>query len=169
MELWQEGLYAGGRLNGSIDILATRADGQEAVVDIKWGGKTYRRDALLDNSYLQLATYAQLRRNNNAKWSPALSYFIVMDSHMLSLNHEFFPKAEILKPDSDENAAQYWQRFEQSWRWRKAQFDNGRVEVTVADTEPTDESTPDEDCLVIPEASDMFNEYRVLTGWGADS
>ena len=169
MELWQEGLYAGGRLNGSIDILATRADGQEAVVDIKWGGKKYRRDALLDNSYLQLATYAQLRRNNNAKGSPALSYFIVMDSHMLSLNHEFFPHAEILKPDGDENAAQYWQRFEQSWRWRKAQFDNGRVEVTVADTESTDESTPDEDCLVIPEASDMFNDYRVLTGWGADS
>ena len=169
MELWQEGLFAGGKLNGSIDVLATRADGQEAVVDIKWGGKKYRREALLENSYLQLATYAQLRRNNDAKWSPALSYFIVQDAHMLSLDHEFFPNAEILQPAGEENDAQYWQRFEQSWRWRKAQFDKGLVEVTVADTEPDDASVPDEDCLAIPEASDLFNDYAVLTGWGSNS
>ena len=169
MELQQEGLYAGGKLNGSIDLLATRADGTEAVVDIKWGGRSYRRDALLANSYLQLATYAQLRRNNGAALSPALSYFIVMDAHLLSLNHDFFPNAEILKPEGEENAAQYWQRFEQSWRWRKAQFDQGLVEVTVTDTEPTADSTPDEDGLPMPEASDSFNDYRVLTGWGANA
>jgi ATP-dependent helicase/nuclease subunit B len=169
MELWQEGRYPGGKLNGSIDVLATRADGREAVVDIKWGGKKYRREALLRNSYLQLATYAQLRRNNGAEWSPALSYFIVQDAHMLSLDHDFFPNAEVLKPAGEENTAQYWQRFEQSWRWRKAQFDKGQVEVTVADTEADDASTPAEGCLDIPEASDMFNDYAVLTGWGANS
>jgi hypothetical protein len=169
MELWQEGLFVGGKLNGSIDVLATRADGQEAVVDIKWGGKKYRREALLGNSYLQLATYAQLRTNNGATWSPALSYFIVQDGHMLSLDHEFFPNAEIHKPAGEENTAQFWQRFEQSWRWRKSQFDKGAVEITVADTEPTGDSIPDEDCLAIPEASDMFNDYAVLTGWGVNS
>lgn len=169
MELWQDGIFAGGKLNGSIDVLATRADGQEAVVDIKWGGKTYRREALLSNSYLQLATYAQLRRNNDAQWSPALSYFIVQDAHLLSLNHDFFPSAEIIKPKVDENSAQYWQRFEQSWKWRKAQFDQGLVEVTVADTEPTDESAPTEGCLEIPKASDTFNDYKVLTGWGRNA
>ncbi|EED31271.1 hypothetical protein NOR53_2544 [gamma proteobacterium NOR5-3] len=169
MELWQEGVFAGGKLNGSIDVLATRSDGQEAVVDIKWGGKTYRRDALLSNSYLQLATYAQLRRNNDAQWSPALSYFIVQDAHLLSLNHDFFPRAEIIKPKVEENSAQYWQRFEQSWKWRKAQFDQGLVEVTVSDTEPSDESVPNEDCLEIPEASDTFNDYKVLTGWGRNA
>ncbi len=169
MELQQEGLYAGGRLNGSIDLLATRADGAEAVVDIKWGGRKFRRDALLANSYLQLATYAQLRRNNGAVLPPALSYFIVMDAHLLSLNHCFFPNAEILQPGSEESAGQYWQRFEQTWRWRRAQFDRGLVEVTVTDTEPTADSTPGDDGLPMPEASDSFNDYRVLTGWGANA
>jgi RecB family exonuclease len=169
MELQQEGLYAGGKLNGSIDLLATRADGTEAVVDIKWGGRKFRRDALLDNSYLQLATYAQLRRNNGATSSPALSYFIVMDAHLLSLEHGFFPNAEILRPGGEESAAQYWQRFEQTWRWRRAQFDRGLVEVTVTDTEPTAESLPGDDGLPMPEASDSFNDYRVLTGWGANA
>jgi hypothetical protein len=166
MELQQEGRFAGGALTGSIDLLATRSDGTEAVVDIKWGGKKYRREALLANSYLQLATYAHLRRDNGAALSPALSYFIVMDSTLLSLNHAFFPNAEILEPADEENAAQYWQRFEQSWHWRKSQFERGLVEVTVADTEPTVESAPPEDGLEIPEASDLFNDYSVLTGWG---
>ncbi|MEZ5571091.1 MAG: PD-(D/E)XK nuclease family protein [Halioglobus sp.] len=169
MELQQQGSFAGGTLTGSIDLLATRADGSEAIVDIKWGGRRYRRDSLLASSYLQLATYAQLRRDNGAAQSPALSYFIVMDATMLSLGHDFFPNADILKPDDDESAAQYWQRFEQSWRWRKSQFDRGLVEVTVSDTVPTAESAPADDCLDMPEASDSFNDYSVLTGWSASA
>lgn len=169
MELKQDGDYVGGKLNGSIDLLATRADGSEAVVDIKWGGRNYRRDTLLANSYLQLATYAQLRRGSGALLPPALSYFIVQDSHMLSLRHDFFPNAEILTPDGDESPAQYWQRFEASWRWRKAQFDRGLVEVTVQETEPTADSTPGDDCLPMPEASDSFNDYQVLTGWSRNA
>ena len=168
MELWQEGKYAGGKLNGSIDILATRADGQEAVVDIKWGGKRYRRDSLLENSFLQLATYAQLRRNNGAELPPALSYFIVTDSHMLSLNHGFFPNAEIIKPEDEISPTAFWQQFENSWHWRKSQFDKGLIEVTVSDTELTADSTPNDDCLDIPEASDAFNDFSVLTGWGTN-
>jgi hypothetical protein len=169
MELSQEGLFAGGKLNGSIDLLATRADGTEAIVDIKWGGMKYRRDSLLANSYLQLATYAQLRRSNGAALSPSLSYFIVMNSTMLNLHHDFFPNAEILKPEGEESAEEYWQRFEQSWRWRKAQFERGLIEVTVADTAPTANSVADDDCLEMPEASDGFNDYSVLTGWGANA
>lgn len=169
MELWQEGRFAGGVLNGSIDLLATRADGTEAVIDIKWGGKKYRRDALLANNYLQLATYAQLRRDNGATVPPSLSYFIVVDATLLSLNHTFFPDADILVPADDESTAAYWQRFEQSWHWRSAQFGRGLIEVTVSDTEPTEESQPGEDCLEIPEASDSFNDYSVLTGWGENA
>jgi hypothetical protein len=92
-----------------------------------------------------------------------------MDSTMLSLDHAFFPDADILRPDGQESAAQYWQRFEQSWRWRKAQFDQGRVEVTVADTEPTADSSPGEHGLPMPDTSDSFNDYSVLTGWAQNA
>jgi ATP-dependent helicase/nuclease subunit B len=165
MELWQEGHYVGGKLNGSIDILATRADGSEAVVDIKWGGKNYRRTSLIEGSYLQLATYAKLRLAEGAGSYPMLSYFIVVDAHMFSLNHDFFPAVEIIVPDNQENTAQFWQRFEQSWRWRKAQFDKGLIEVTVSNTEPTIDSSPGEDGLSVPEASDTFSDYKAVTGW----
>jgi ATP-dependent helicase/nuclease subunit B len=168
MELEQEGLFAGGKLRGSIDLLATCADGREAIVDIKFGGKNYRRNSLRKGSYLQLATYAQLRRNVGAKSPPALSYFIINDAHMLSLDHNLFPEAERIVPEGEEDWLQYWQRFEQTWRWRKDQFDRSLFEVTVSDTELTEGSLPDETCLAMPEASDGFNDYAVITGWGAN-
>ena len=138
-------------------------------MDIKWGGRNYRRDSLQMGSYLQLATYAQLRLAAGAKTFPRLSYYIVSDSHMLNLEHTFFPGAEHISPDTGENPAQYWERFQHSWRWRKKQFDKGLIEITVTGTEPTDDSDPGESGLPMPEASDAFNDYRVLTGWEADA
>jgi ATP-dependent helicase/nuclease subunit B len=167
MELQQEGNYTGGKLTGSIDLLATREDGQEAVVDIKWGGKSYRRESLRDSSYLQLATYAQLRRGGGAM--PKLGYFIVSGAHMLSLDHDFFPQAECIIPENQENWTQLWQRFEHTWRWRKEQFDKGQIEVTITGIEPSEDSQPGEDGLDIPDCSDMYNDYKVVTGWEPNS
>jgi ATP-dependent helicase/nuclease subunit B len=166
MELQQEGHFAGGKLNGAIDLLATTADGREAVVDIKWGGRKYRRDSLLAGSYLQLATYARLRLAAGVKSYPGLSYFIVSDARMLSLDHGYFPNADRIVPETQESPARYWQRLEETWRWRRAQFDLGLIEVTVTGAEPTGNSDPGEAALPMPEASDGFNDYAVLTGWG---
>ncbi|TGD72180.1 hypothetical protein E4634_16055 [Mangrovimicrobium sediminis] len=166
MEVHGEGIYTGGKLSGSIDLLATTGDGREAVIDIKWGSKNFRRDSMQEGSYLQLATYAQLRLAAGAPSFPMLSYFIVSDSHMLNLAHSFFPNAEVINPTTGENAAQYWARFEHTWRWRKAQFDSGLIEVTVNGTEPTENSEPGEAGLPMPETSDKFNDYQFITGWG---
>lgn len=176
-ELQQQGHFVGGPLTGSIDLLASRADGREAVVDIKWSGRKYRREALLANDYLQLAVYAKLRKDQTGE-EPALSYFIVTDAHMLSLNHSFFPNAEIISPpgyassggrEGDDSCTQYWRRVESSWRWRRAQLDAGQVEVTVTGTEPDERSLSNPDGLNVPDASDGFNDYRALTGWEDDA
>ena len=165
MEQELQGSFSGGRLTGSIDLLALGADGREAVVDIKWGGRKYRRQSLLDGSFLQLAVYAQLRRAAGVSQSPCLSYFIVSDAHMLSLNHTFFPAAEIVAPPADAGPEEYWHRFEHTWRWRRQQFDRGLIEVTVTGTEPDTDSSPGEDGLPMPATSDSFSDYRALTGW----
>ncbi|MFO7553450.1 MAG: PD-(D/E)XK nuclease family protein [Haliea sp.] len=165
MEQELQGSFGGGRLTGSIDLLALGADGREAVVDIKWGGRKYRRQSLLDGSFLQLAVYAQLRRAAGVSQSPCLSYFIVSDAHMLSLNHTFFPAAEIVAPPADAGPEEYWHRFEHTWRWRRQQFDRGLIEVTVTGTEPDADSSPGEDGLPMPATSDSFSDYRALTGW----
>jgi len=163
MELQQHGAFAGGELQGVIDLLASDGDGREAIVDIKWGGRRYRRESLLAGSYLQLATYSQLRRTGGAP--PHLSYFIVENAHMLNVDHDFFPEGERVVPQDRESPEQYWRRCEFTWQWRRAQLEQGLVEVTVTGTEPDDGSQPGERGLLLPDASDAFNDYAVLTGW----
>ena len=39
------------------------------------------------------------------------------------------------------------------------------IEITVNGSETTDDSSPGEAGLPMPEHSDTFNDYAVLTGW----
>ena len=167
MESSQVGTFIGGELRGSIDLLATNVDGEEAVIDIKWSGYSYRKKSWEQGDYLQLLIYAQLRRQRTGK-IPALAYFIVEDGQLLSNSVEYFPKAQII-PEVDNLAiAEYWMKLENTWKWRRQQIQQGRVEVTVSGTEATEDSRPDSG-LEIPETSDTFNDYAALTGWGEDA
>lgn len=163
-ELSQEGQFCGGGLSGYIDIVATHEDGSNAVVDLKWGRKKYKISELYESRYLQLAVYNRLLQK-----APSLSYFILVDAHMLNLNHDFFKKGENIMPENGEDVTQFWSRFESTWNWRKNQFDGGRVEVTVTGTEPDEESISKNGGLGIPETSDRFSNFGALTGWEPDA
>jgi len=62
--------FTGGSLSGYIDLLAERADGATAVIDLKYGGSTHRQKELSDNIPLQLAVYARLlAAQSSGAWS----------------------------------------------------------------------------------------------------
>jgi RecB family exonuclease len=168
MESRFEGRFNGGAIAGFVDLIATKATGETAVLDLKWGGFNYRRDMLVESSYLQLAVYAQLVHQNEQRW-PALGYFIVRDSRLLVLDSDFFPEATVEQPANGENALQFWQRVEASWQWRREQLDRGLIEVSVGDTEPDGTSNPGDLALVLPDTFDSFDDYRALTGWRSDA
>ena len=166
MESEQNGIFKGGKIGGSIDMLLINKQEKEAVIDVKWGGLKYRRKSLLESSYLQLGVYAELRRQITGHW-PALGYFIINDARLLSLDTDYFPDAESITPENNENPAEFWQRFQHSWQWRRNQLDNHLIEVGVTGTEQDqDNSSPGEKGLIMPETYDSFNDYKHLTGWG---
>ena len=43
------------------------------------------------------------------------------------------------------------------------------VEVTVAGTDPDQDSTPPDEGLQMESDADRFNDFAVLTGWGEDA
>jgi PD-(D/E)XK nuclease superfamily len=163
MEDQQTGTFIGGNLNSSIDILAINNDGLEAVIDIKWAGYKGRKNKWIAQDYLQLATYAHLRRQANGSY-PALAYFFIQDRKLLSNDGDFFPNSEVINNQDKLTLANYWHDIETTWKWRRQQLDNGLIEVTVQGTEATEKSNPD-DGLTIPEHSDTYNEFSTLTGW----
>lgn len=164
MEQKQKGHFVGGKLGGNIDLLAVNKSGAEAVIDIKWGGYKYRQAAMKTDDYLQLATYAKLRLDTAKKW-PALALFFITDAKLLTFDVHYFPKGKEVETVSGESVAAYWQRIEQTWKWRRSQMDSGKVEVTIGHTEPDDHSQPGEKGLEVPDSSDRYNDFTALTGW----
>ena len=167
MEAAQEALFFGGILHGFIDMKVTNKDGDEALVDIKWGGLKYRKDSLQENKHLQLVTYSYLNHKTNPskKWPP-VAFYIIDGSAMVAQDNRYFPEATDVPPTEDENHAVIWQKMEKTWKWRRQQIEQGLIEVTVTGTESDEDSNAGEDALIIPETSDRFNDYRVLIGWG---
>ncbi|MHB8709661.1 MAG: PD-(D/E)XK nuclease family protein [Desulfuromonadales bacterium] len=164
LEEKDDGHFTGGRLAGAIDLLVTNDQGQEAVIDLKWGGGKYRVTELKENRALQLALYAWLRKKEG-RW-PAQAYYILSESRFLAQNRDYFPIATVCPPaDDNAHAGTLWVEFEKAWRWRREQFDRGLVEITVTGTEADADSSPPEDALSIPETYDTFNDFRSLTGW----
>jgi ATP-dependent helicase/nuclease subunit B len=168
MEMHCEGRFVGGNLRGSVDLVATNASGETAVIDFKWGGYEKRRKMLVDSGYLQLAVYAQLLNQNIGGW-PALGYFIVSKARLLVLDSDYFPNATIEQPENGESVLELWQRAEETWKWRRAQLDKGIIEVPVTGTEPDEASSPGEHGLAMPETFDQYDDFTVLTGWSDKS
>lgn len=159
-EFHVESEFMGGALQGSIDIIVTNKEGVDAIIDVKFGGLKYRRDEIRSSKYLQLLTYDRLLQTK-----PHLSFFIISNSHMLNLSHNFFKRGERVDPELGLTNDQYWSDIETLWNHRRKHFDNGLIEVTIEGTEPTARSLPEGITIEVSETNDAYSEYTALTGW----
>lgn len=158
--------FVGGQIGGRIDLIARRADGETAVIDLKLGSKTKRSDDLRANLHLQLATYGHLVRQSE-KTEPATAFFILSNGgSLLTRNDLFFPNTVPISPKRDTPTSDWqscWQEFESIYQWRREQLDQGRIEVPVAGTEAED--LPPIERWAPPEDGNPYSSYLNLTGW----
>jgi hypothetical protein len=160
------GHFAGGALGGKSDLVLTGPRGSQAIIDMKWGGKSHR-PRLEENRHLQLAIYAELLRQKSGRW-PALAYFLFSQAKLLTRDDVWFPGVHPVPDRTGENTAQLWQRFLATWAWRQEQFAAGHFEVALEKSDE-DESQPPADGLAIEVMDTRYNEYLHLAGWGAQA
>ena len=112
-----EGQFAGGVLAGSADLIITKADSHQAVVDMKWaGGKTYP-EQLKGNRHLQLAIYAELLRQTTGSM-PSVGYFILDSARLLTPDDRAFADSECIPANPPGTTRELWQSFTATWAWR---------------------------------------------------
>ncbi|MDA1076094.1 MAG: PD-(D/E)XK nuclease family protein, partial [Proteobacteria bacterium] len=128
-------------IQGDLDLLLTRDDGCELILDAKWGSELYHGEAIAANEQLQLATYAYLRKSATGTnlW-PYPAYYIITSGNIVAPDTAMFPDALVFPPDQPVDLAQLWDRAAETYRWRRAQLLNGVIEVNVDGARPTDES-----------------------------
>jgi len=77
IEVEVQGEAFGKPLAGSIDCLIEHIDGNEGIIDFKYGGKKYER-MIADGKAVQLATYAYSRSIETGRF-PAVAYLVLAD------------------------------------------------------------------------------------------
>ena len=162
-EMELDGQFAGGALGGYADLVLIRADGGQAVVDMKWSGSKFA-DLLKENRHLQLAIYAELLRQKCGAW-PQVGYFVLNRGQLLATDDHFFPEARLIRKTTEENTAQLWLRFIETWKWRREQLEDGQIEVALEEIAETEESLFPEAGLSAQVLYPGYNDYLALAGW----
>lgn len=117
----------GRKLEGRIDLLLADPPDQEIVIDLKWGSSSYAR-LLQQGMALQLATYAQLRRQShssgNRTWA---GYFCLSNAKLLSTEINTLAEAE---PLTGPGTQETWQRLQATSSLVEGLLGAGCVAVT---------------------------------------
>ena len=161
--------FVGGELGGYIDMLLTDKTKREIVLDVKWSGAKYRTKDLRENTQIQLATYAFIRKNitESTTWPPQ-AYYVIENAQILAQAKDTFPSAILCSSNNGETTKDLWSRVEETWKWRRNQMNQGMIEVTIEGAEPEDASMPPENGLILEDHYNNFNDFAILTGWGED-
>jgi hypothetical protein len=158
------GVFDGGEITGSADLVVVREDGRAAVIDMKWTRRAADyRDRLAQGRHLQLAIYAELLRQTTGR-QPEVAYFMLRDATLHAPDALYFPEARVVSGPDAESTDTVWQRLVFTWRWRQAQFERGDFEVVLEGLEETVESQPPEAGLEIETLYEGFNDTLVLAG-----
>ena len=111
LEVPLEGQAFGKELRGSIDCLAVRADGAEAIIDFKLGGRNKYDAMIREGKAVQLATYAAGRAAQTGRF-PAVAYLILSDGLMFTPSENAIagaPRAAVSESVAIEDV---WNQFE---------------------------------------------------------
>ena len=151
-----ERAFAGGQLQGNVDLLLVAQDGARAVLDAKWGGQRRRETEIAQGRHLQLAIYGFALSDNG--W-PACGYYIVTTGNVLAPDADFFPGART----AADSAEVVWNKSLATRAWRLEQLARGAIEVN-AGADPDAGSQPPAGGLETRVDADRFDDFAWLTG-----
>jgi len=163
-EMTLAGQFAGGALAGSADLVITKADGHQAIVDMKWAGGAKYPGQLRDNRHLQLAIYAELLRQATGSM-PSVGYYLLDSARLLTPDDRAFPTAECIPAKPAGTTRELWQCFIEAWKWRQQQVNDGVFEVALAGIEADEQSLPPANALSMEYLKETYNDYLALAGW----
>ena len=168
--------FAGGQISGIIDLLVRNQQDRIAVVDLKFGGRKVREKELQENRPLQLAIYGHVLRGQGQTDWHASAFFLLRRRRLIATAKTFFPEAKVVTSKFPPGELhQCWTDFEQVWRWRRQQLDEGWIELTTVGLDASEspdeapDSTPPLPHWASNEDHARYNDFDALTGWRADA
>lgn len=153
-------------VRGKADLVLKRGE-ESLIIDLKWRGATFREGMLKNEEDLQLVMYAQLLPNDNNNLHTA--YFIIENGKLIARNNLALEEATAVQPNENhvEINEQILDRMKKTYLWRRAQLDNGKIEVRTTLTIPDLELAYEGELMHVLEMKNkeaFFDDYGVLIG-----
>ncbi len=164
-EMKVSGSMAGLEIKGIVDLVLVRGN-EKAIVDLKWGGATFRKDQLRNNTDLQLVIYSKLL-DKQTDWAHT-AFFILESGKLIARNNLAFDEADAVCPDMDfrEIHQNIWNSIVKTYNWRMNQIQSGEIEVRTDETYDELEELMDSsdflDLLEMKSGNAKFDDYQVL-------
>lgn len=152
-----------GAMAGTADLVTGPSP---VVIDLKWGGLTFRRQSLAKGSALQLAAYGELESFATGGSAPDGAYFILKSQRLLTTSTRF-PGAERVSGPSPRET---WLGAERAWKTCWAETERGLVRARgIPDLEDSSQLAPEESSLseegvLNLKAGCRFCDYSILCG-----
>ena len=138
-----------GLIKSRMDLFCELANGQFAIIDMKWGSYKKCKDELKNGTALQLATYARIAGSIDQEKLADAAYFIFKNAELLSTHRLVFPTATCILPKQITTLPQTWREFENTALWRISQLEQGLVEITYGNASSDQSLMKPEDILPV--------------------
>lgn len=170
------GKFKGIDISGIVDVILCNDKKELALIDLKWSGKNYRSQQIINQEDLQLVLYSRLLceaypKETVDQWAHT-AYFIIQDAQLVARNDLAFGRqVQALVPDADHLRIQQeiWEKMQATYDWRMQQFKDGLIEIRTEETllaleeQQDDISLTELDKLLsMPRSGATFDDYSVL-------
>ncbi len=153
-------------IKGITDVVLER-NGQFLIVDLKWGGKGYRKLMFKNKEDIQLMLYAKYF-GKETEWLDTC-FYIIKDSLFLTRQDGLFKAADLVpaKNLSSEVYDEMYGKLLKTLDWRFEQLKNGQLELRITESIPAlDELYGDSIFELLPQRTEsyMFDDFGALLG-----
>jgi PD-(D/E)XK nuclease superfamily len=164
-EVPYEGTLFGTPVVGKVDLLVELPGPRLTVIDLKWSGQSRYRDRLLTGTHLQLAIYAALVEQNEARAPVDLAFFVFDARALLATSNAVFPNAVVCAPPVESTVPHLLTRAEATLRWRREQLAGGVLELVDLRLGDMEDFQGPEGTLPVKELGPWNDAYVALLGW----
>ena len=155
------GRFADTGLGGRVDLLLSHSAHGDVVVDLKWGGWSFRKKLLEEGRALQIALYAHAVRQGRGGRLPPTAFFILSEARFLTLYHGLFEGAVVVEgPSMEETLA----AAEAACRETRSDLAAGELVVPPLLTEELPEAVRRQGYPLVLEAPCSFCDFAGICG-----
>jgi ATP-dependent helicase/nuclease subunit B len=159
-----QGTFEGVPVQGRADLVLRRGK-EQAVIDLKWRGASYRERIIRNEEDLQLVLYSRLLTNGD-DWAHT-AFFIMENGRMIARNELAFDQIRAISKDDDHTVIneRILSFMKHTYQWRINQIKAGTIEIRCAQTQgELDEEYGADllDMLEMKTEDAAYDDYRTL-------